>query len=54
LLVEPRRPDLFAQALITLINNKALREEMGAAAEEWVMQFSPQNMVERYDKLYSH
>jgi glycosyltransferase involved in cell wall biosynthesis len=54
LLVEPRRPDLFAQALITLINNKALREEMGAAAEEWVRQFSPQNMVERYDKLYSH
>ncbi|MCD6181620.1 MAG: glycosyltransferase family 4 protein [Candidatus Cloacimonetes bacterium] len=53
LLVPPRRPDLFAQALLTLINDASLRRQMGSAAESRVTQFSPQNMVERYEQLYN-
>lgn len=53
ILVPPSRPDLSADAIIRLINDRTTAKEMGAAGKRRVQQmFSTTQMVANYEKLY--
>lgn len=52
LLVEPRDAEALAKAILTLLNNKALREKMAFLGHHKVKQFDIRNMVEKTKKVY--
>ena len=53
ILVPPRDPAAMAQAVITLLKDKAKRDEMGRRAKEWVRNnFNDRSMVEKLDEIY--
>ena len=52
-LVPPRRPDLFAAAVIELLRDPAAASRMGEAGRQRVIaDFSLDSMVEQYRRLY--
>lgn len=53
ILVPPSRPEVMANAIITLIENKRIAKEMGEAGKRRVQQlFSVEQMITHYEKLY--
>ena len=53
ILVPPKQPILFAEAIIKLIKNRKLAYEMGKSAKIYVYRnFGLSNMIERYKELY--
>jgi len=54
LFVNPRDPDDIARAIIKLIDNRRLREQMGRAGRKRIADnFSEQKMIQRISDLYS-
>ncbi len=51
-LVEDRDEALFAQRLITLMNDEGLRRQMGAAAIEASKRFSEEHIMQQWDTLF--
>lgn len=53
ILIPPSRPEDMARAIINLIGNKRIAEEMGEAGKQRVRQlFSIEQMIMHYEKLY--
>ncbi|WP_319541322.1 glycosyltransferase [uncultured Pseudodesulfovibrio sp.] len=52
LLFDELTPHSIAQALKTLLDDEALRENMGKAAQETSKQFSPEKVFDKYEKLF--
>jgi sugar transferase (PEP-CTERM/EpsH1 system associated) len=53
-LVPPKNPELFSEKLLMLIQDKKIREKMGVAGRERVMQhFSISQTAKKYVKLYT-
>lgn len=52
LLVPPGEPEKFGQALLRLLNDPALAQQMGEAGRERVAEFSDRRMVEQIAALY--
>ncbi len=53
ILVPPKQPVLFAEAIIKLIKNRRLASDMGKSAKIYVSKnFGLSNMIERYKELY--
>jgi len=54
LLVDGRKPEDFAHACLSLVRNKALRNQMGQTAREKIAEeFSAKKMVQLYFELYT-
>jgi len=53
ILVDSRSPETFADALLTLINNDAMRKKMGSAGREFVREnFSEERFLTDLEALY--
>ena len=52
LLVDPQNPDLLAEAILTLIDDRSLRDEMSSRAKDSAKQFSIEQTVEKNIALY--
>lgn len=52
LLVDPESPEVIAKALATLLDNPALRRDMGERSREMAQQYDIERTVERYLYLY--
>jgi glycosyltransferase involved in cell wall biosynthesis len=53
LLVPPKRPDLLAQAILTLANDPLLRKRLGAAARQvYCERYTEERMVDQYRAEY--
>jgi len=53
-LVEPRDVNALAQALISLINQRGLREKMGLRSKQFARSYSWESVAEAYARLYEH
>jgi glycosyltransferase involved in cell wall biosynthesis len=51
-LIAPSDFQALAQALITLINDRALRKRMGKQSKEFVPQYTWKSIAEQYSELY--
>jgi 1,2-diacylglycerol 3-alpha-glucosyltransferase len=52
-LVEPGDDRALAERIMLLLSDAALRERMGAAARNFVKQFSPSNIAQEWEKVYT-
>jgi glycosyltransferase involved in cell wall biosynthesis len=51
-LVEGDDTDTLAQRLVTLINDEALRQEMGRHSRELALRYDWKRIMQQYDELY--
>ncbi len=52
ILVEPRNPDQLAEAMLKLLNDENLRQELSKKALEQAKKFSIENRINKIEKIY--